>query len=326
MGVFFAALAALLFGSADFAGGVATRRNSVYAVLLLSQAVGLMLALVAAPLIGAVTGAAGAAVTGGAAGAVSAGAAGVAGVAGAVTGAGAAETMRAVAATTGVVVSSADMLWGAAAGLAGALGMSFLYKGLARGVIAVVSPLAAVVGAAVPVLGGAFLGELPGLLGQIGIAVSIPAIFLLGWEPVGTRDRAEVALSVRYGAIAGLCFGVFFIFISRPSAVAGMWPLVAARAATLPVLLFLIVAGRQPIGVARTGMSAVILAGAFDMSANISFVLASHYGLLSVAAVITSLAPAPTVILGRVFLGQRLTRSRILGLALAVFGVVLLSI
>ena len=314
MGVFFAALSALLFGSADFAGGVATRRNSVYAVLLLSQAVGLMLALAAAPLIGAVTGAGGVANAAGAVEFAGAGGAGAAGAAGA------------AAAATGVIVTSADMLWGAAAGLAGALGMSFLYKGLARGVIAVVSPLAAVVGAAVPVLGGAFLGELPGLLGQIGIAVSIPAIFLLGWEPVGARDRSEVLLSVRYGAIAGLCFGVFFIFISRPSAAAGMWPLVAARAATLPVLLFFIVAGRRPMGVARTGMSAVILAGAFDMSANISFVLASHYGLLSVAAVITSLAPAPTVILGRILLGQRLTPSRILGIALAVFGVVLLSV
>ncbi|TVR85199.1 MAG: EamA/RhaT family transporter [Spirochaetaceae bacterium] len=218
------------------------------------------------------------------------------------------------------------MLWGAAAGLAGALGLAFLYKGLARGIIAVVSPLAAVVGAVVPVLAGVVLSELPGLLGQIGIAVSIPAIFLLSWERVGTRARSEVLMSVRYGSIAGLCFGVFFILISRPAAAAGMWPLVAARAAALPVLLFLIVAGRRPLRVARVGMSSVILAGALDMSANISFVLALHYGLLSVVAVITSLAPAPTVILGRVFLGQTLTPARISGLVLAVLGVVLLSV
>ncbi len=319
MGVLFAALAALLFGSADYAGGIATRRNSVYAVLLLSQAVGLMLALAAAPLLGAVTGAAGA---------TGAGAGMAAGGASAGSGAGATGAASAVAATftAGVILTSADMLWGAAAGLAGALGLAFLYKGLARGVIAVVSPLAAVVGAAVPVLAGVVLGELPGLLGQLGIAVSIPAIFLLGWERVGTRARSEVLMSVRYGSIAGLCFGVFFILISRPSAAAGMWPLVAARAAALPVLLFLIVAGRRPLRVARVGMSAVILAGALDMSANISFVLASHYGLLSVVAVITSLAPAPTVLLGRVLLGQRLTPSRISGLVLAVLGVVLLSI
>lgn len=308
MGVFFAALAALLFGSADYAGGVATRRNSVYAVLLLSQAVGLLLALAAAPLLGAITG--GAAGTGAAAGAVEA----------------AGGPTFGVVEVSGVVVTSVDMLWGAVAGLAGALGLAFLYKGLARGVIAVVSPLAAVVGAAVPVLAAAAIGELPGTLGLLGIAVSIPAIFLLGWERVGTRERSEVLMSVRYGVVAGLCFGVFFILISRPSAAAGMWPLVAARAAALPVLLFLIVAGRRPIGVARVGVSAVILAGALDMSANISFVLASHYGLLSVVAVITSLAPAPTVILGRIFLGQHLTPSRIWGLVLAVLGVVLLSV
>lgn len=319
MGVFFAALAALLFGSADYAGGLATRRNSVYAVLLLSQAVGLLLALAAAPLLGAITGGAssGAAAVAGAAGAAEA--------AGGAVGAAGGATFGAIE-VSGVVVTSVDMLWGAVAGLAGALGLAFLYKGLARGVIAVVSPLAAVVGAAVPVLAAAAIGELPGTLGLLGIAVSIPAIFLLGWERVGTRERSEVLMSVRYGVIAGLCFGVFFILISRPSAAAGMWPLVAARAAALPVLLFLIVAGRRPIGVARVGVSAVILAGALDMSANISFVLASHYGLLSVVAVITSLAPAPTVILGRIFLGQHLTPSRIWGLVLAVLGVVLLSV
>ena len=37
MGIVFAGLSALLFGAADFAGGVATRRSPVYAVLVVSQ-------------------------------------------------------------------------------------------------------------------------------------------------------------------------------------------------------------------------------------------------------------------------------------------------
>ncbi len=47
-----ALLSALLYGTADFSGGHASRRNSVFAVMLLSQAAGILVALVAAPIVG----------------------------------------------------------------------------------------------------------------------------------------------------------------------------------------------------------------------------------------------------------------------------------
>ena len=45
-------LSALLYGSADFSGGHATRRNSVFSVMLLSQTAGIVVALIAAPIVG----------------------------------------------------------------------------------------------------------------------------------------------------------------------------------------------------------------------------------------------------------------------------------
>ena len=49
-------------------------------------------------------------------------------------------------------VTFIDILWGIAAGLAGAAGVGMLYRGLASGLAAVVSPVAALTGATLPVI------------------------------------------------------------------------------------------------------------------------------------------------------------------------------
>jgi drug/metabolite transporter (DMT)-like permease len=66
--------------------------------------------------------------------------------------------------------------------------------------------------------------------------------------------------------------------------------------------------------------------GAFDVTANALFVLASRIGLLSLVAVVSSLYPASTVVLARAVLHERVTRRQQLGLALAITGVVLIAL
>jgi len=61
------------------------------------------------------------------------------------------------------------------------------------------------------------------------------------------------------------------------------------------------------------------------MGANIAFLLSTRTGLLSITAVVASLYPAPTVLLARLVLRERLTALRAIGLALAVAGVALIS-
>lgn len=278
MGIVFAGLSALLFGAADFSGGVATRRSPVYAVLVVSQLFGLALGALAALL------------------------------------------------TSSGPVAPSDLLWGMGAGLAGAFGLALLYTGLARGIIAVVSPLAAVVGAALPVVAGLALGEMPTAVGWTGIAVSIPAILLLSWERIEHAEGNRLRRSLFYGGLAGVGFGLFFVLISRPAAASGLWPLVAARAASITVVAAWTVVTGRSFKPARGSIAAITIAGCFDMGANIAFVIASRLYLLSVVSVVSSLYPAPTVLLGRFVFGERLTKTRIAGLVSAIAGVALLSI
>lgn len=234
--------------------------------------------------------------------------------------------------TTAALVSSAgpvaagDLLWGMAAGVAGAFGLAMLYSGLAKGIIAVVSPVAAVVGAAIPVIAGLALGEAPKLTGWIGIAVSIPAIALLSWEPMHHAARRRIRSSTIYGALAGVGFGAFFVLISRPEASAGMWPLVAARGASITLVTVVTLATGRSLKPNRESMPAIVAAGCFDMGANIAFVLAARFYLLSVVSVVSSLYPAPTVLLGRIILRERLSVARVAGLLSAIVGVALMSV
>ena len=51
-GMIFAAISALSYGIADFSGGLASRKSPVSAVAAWSQAVGILIAIIAVPVIG----------------------------------------------------------------------------------------------------------------------------------------------------------------------------------------------------------------------------------------------------------------------------------
>ena len=62
------------------------------------------------------------------------------------------------------------------------------------------------------------------------------------------------------------------------------------------------------------------------MAANISFLLASRLGLLSLTAAVSSLYPAATVALARVVLSERLRGRQVAGLLLALVAVALIAV
>lgn len=221
-------------------------------------------------------------------------------------------------------VSGADLLWGIAGGLSGAVGVLLLFTGLANGLSAIVSPLAALTGAVFPVLFGLILGERPPLLTWTGVALALPAILFLSWEPTVSDQR--VARSVQFGVLSGLCFGGFFILISASSGDSGMWPLVAARIATVPIFAALLFIRKKPIILHKGTRRYTILSGVLDMSANVFYLLAFRTGYLIPAVVLTALYPAPTVLLQNLFLREKLTILRILGLILSITGAVFIGL
>jgi drug/metabolite transporter (DMT)-like permease len=98
-----------------------------------------------------------------------------------------------------------DLAWGAVCGVAGAAAIALLYRGLAIGTMGVVSPLSAVLGAAIPMLFGiAVHGERPAALAYAGIAAALLAVVCV--SAAGEGERAAARSGVLEGVLAGFAF------------------------------------------------------------------------------------------------------------------------
>ena len=221
----------------------------------------------------------------------------------------------------------ADLLWGLIGGLAGAFGIVTLYRGIAKGIVAIVSPTAALLSAVIPLVAGLILGDKPGLLSLIGMGLCVPAIILLASSSshAGT-DKQRTKSSLSHGFVAGIFFGLFYVAISRPGVHSGFWPLVAARSASITMALVVMLAKREHLVLNKGSLIPAMLAGILDMVANILFVLASSSGMLSIVAMIVSLYPVPTVLMARIVFKERITPARGIGLGLSLAGLALISL
>lgn len=201
--------------------------------------------------------------------------------------------------------STSALVIGAVSGAAGTAGLVIYLRAMAIGPIGVVSPLAAVSGAAVPVAWGAFvLGDELSSLQTFGVLLALASVVVVAWVPgsaVGTADLRGVI----GGLTGGVLFGGFFIALDATPADSGMWPLVGARVASaIGVLLLLRLVSRP----AHPGaaLPQVLLAGTMDMGANMLFLLATRGGLLSISALLSSLYPVVALLLARRLLKERL--------------------
>lgn len=226
----------------------------------------------------------------------------------------------AIAPPLGGGLSVTDVVWGAIAGAFGGIGLVALYTGLSSGRISVVAPVSGVVAAGLPVLFGLAIGERPGPAGFAGMALAVLAIWLVSaGEQPGKSGMGQ-------GLLAGLGFALFFVAIDRTSADAGIWPLIPARLASITVIASLAIATKTPLSLGTRGRWKVAASGVGDMLANMLFLLANQIGFLSIAAVVSSLFPAQTVVLGRFVLKERIRPTQWIGLTLALIAVGLIAL
>lgn len=270
-----ATTAAAVYGCADFLGGLASRKESPFAVSALSQLLGLVVLIVLVPFM------------------------------------------------SSGVPSSADLMWGCAAGLLGGWGVVALYAGLGTGRMSVVAPTTAALAAAGPAAFDVLTGGSLGVTTLVGIGLAITAIIIVSMtsEDAG---KGSSGYAFMLSIAAGLAFAGFFILLSFTSPDAGLWPLLAARAVSVPVLVVLALA-KGGLRVARSSLPTVAAAGILDMAANVFVLLAIQRGPLATASVLASLYPVATVLLARVVLRERLHGLQRVGVILALVAVVLAS-
>jgi drug/metabolite transporter (DMT)-like permease len=303
--------AAVAYGSGDFLGGLAARRLPPLRVTAISAASGLVLLLV---LLVVVPG----------------------------------------------TPSGAAVGWGVASGVAGAAAIALLYACLAIGPMSILSPLTAVVSAIVPVGVGLLQGSRLGPAGWAGIALALVAVVLVGFVPDASAPKPTAA-GLLMALAAGVGIGVVLVFLDQTPADSGLVPLVANRVTNVVLtggavaVLALVALSRRrrslgPGGAGRavpTGdapgtaapegapsatrglapaLRLALLCGVADAGANVLILLGLRLGDLTVMSVLTALYSAVTVVLAAVVLRERLTRSQVVGLVLALAAAVLLAL
>ncbi|HLF36867.1 MAG TPA: DMT family transporter [Anaerolineales bacterium] len=216
-----------------------------------------------------------------------------------------------------------DILWATAGGISGAVGVAALYRGLSTGSAAIVAPTAGVVGAAIPVIVGSLLQGLPPGTRLAGITVGLVGIGLVSKaaDPRVDSVRSSVSLSV----LAGTGFGGFFVFIAQLKGGLLFAPLVIAKLAAVALACLILVIRREPLP-SPASQPIALLAGALDAGGNFFYLLAVQLVRLDVAAVLTSMYPATTVILSAALLHERIRSLQMVGVGLCLTGLALIAL
>jgi drug/metabolite transporter (DMT)-like permease len=232
------------------------------------------------------------------------------------------------AATAGGPVHSGALLWGTLYGISQAIGVYWFYAAVSAGPISVVSPLAAILNAAVPVAVGVALGERPGETASVGVALAMLAVILVSRESPADEDVRTHRFTSKVAWLtvgSGVAFGLDFVLLHQAPAECRLWPLFFARAAAT-VLVFGVAGMSNNLQLpSRTPLRLAVAAALLDTCANITMLLAIQKWMLSLASILISLYPATTVILAIIVLRERVTRWQALGMILAAASVSMIA-
>ncbi|ROO87653.1 EamA-like transporter family protein [Actinocorallia herbida] len=225
----------------------------------------------------------------------------------------------------GASFSAGALAWGAASGVASAAAFALLYRTLAIGPMNVLSPVTALVSAALPVSVGLLQGEHLAAAALIGLPLALVAVVLVSaGSGAGSARPSRTALLLAFGA--GAAISLQLVFLHQAPADSGVAPLIVGRTVSSALTLSAAALMWRRLGPERPAYGMSAAAGALDSVANLLFLLAARSGDLTVVAVITALYPAATVLLARGVLHERIGRGQLAGLGAAALAVSLLAL
>jgi len=225
--------------------------------------------------------------------------------------------------------STRGIVLGIIAGLVGGVGILMSYKALAIGPVGMASAVTACV-AVVVVSGVGFATEGGITLSRMGaIGLCLVAMVLVTYRKNLDPVRIKAVL---LAVGAGVIFGTFSLVLNATEASDGWWPVVMVRVCVVAVAtgFFLIARKLRPGSAGLPGRSLwwflPLFAGAIDTVGNVLLIVALQTADLAVVAVVVSVIPAFTAILGRVVLREHLTRMQVVGIGVAVLALAAISL
>jgi drug/metabolite transporter (DMT)-like permease len=211
--------------------------------------------------------------------------------------------------------------WAVAAGLAGVLGLTCLYRALAVGTMSIVAPISST-SVALPVLVGLFGGDTLSAVQASGLVCAAVGVVLAGREEGGEAAGAGAGAGVLLALAAAVGFGMYFVGSAQAGDGGVLWTLLLARIAAVPVLALIAGVSRAPLVPGRRDAARLFAIGGLDLTATGLYTAATTKAEL--VAVPGALYPVSTVLLARVLLGERLSPVQGAGVVGALAGVALI--
>jgi drug/metabolite transporter (DMT)-like permease len=213
-------------------------------------------------------------------------------------------------------------------GFEGALSLVIFYRALAIGAMGLTAALTGLLTALIPVLFSFVRDSLPGPVNLAGLAIGCAAIWLITQQAAATTDvRPPGAGSnaLLLSALSGIGFGCQLVLLKIASNGGVLWSLTWTRIAGVGGLLITlaILRSRAPV---KAFLAISLVAGILDTLGNLFYVLAAQAGRLDIAAMVSSLYPAVTILLAAILLRERPSRRQMAGIGLALAAVVMLSV
>jgi drug/metabolite transporter (DMT)-like permease len=224
----------------------------------------------------------------------------------------------------------AALPWAVVLSALGAGSLYLLYRGLALGPIAVVSPVVASYSALTVVLVVIVLGE------RLDLAQTAAVTVVFGGVVLSTTDLRTFFASIRRplpGIPISLAATVGFALWGTLLAAAtrehdGLALILMWRMTSVVLLGAIVLAARAagPDPLRLTTLALIATVGVFDTLANVSFVFGVRTGNAAITATGSGLYPLLPAFLGIVWLGERLAPNQYLGIAVLVAGLVALGL
>ena len=248
------------------------------------------------------------------------------------------------------IPSERILAYGLISGLAGGTALLVFYYALSLGGMGTTAAVTGLLTAALPVLFSLTTIGAPSRRQLFGFVLAAGAIWLISShsssnEQVVEGQRKKLVMAV----ISGIGFGIFLIALREANSGGLLWPLAASRVGSLALAIagglilsrgrFIVEPQRRAISPLQPsasihpaiqrrwmiGIGLALVASAFDASGNFLFVAATRIGRLDVAAVLSSLYPASTILLAMWLLKERTNRRQVLGMTVALVAVALIS-
>jgi drug/metabolite transporter (DMT)-like permease len=142
--------------------------------------------------------------------------------------------------------------------------------------------------------------------------------------PSDKEDSSGRPAGVGLAALAGVGFAGFYLCIHQASG-SPSWIAAISRIGSFTTTSIAVLTTRAPLALDRPRAALGMLAGFLDISASALFIFASQHGRLDEAVVITSLYPAMTVLLARLVLKEHFSRWKFVGLLAALAAVPMIA-